>query len=45
MWHNGWLTLRLDDPVDWDEVDELLVDSYRSQALKRMLRALEVASG
>ena len=41
MWHNGWLTLRLDEPVDWDEVEELLQDSYRSQALKRMLRALD----
>jgi predicted DNA-binding protein (MmcQ/YjbR family) len=41
MHHNGWLTLRLDRPVDWDEVEELLLDSYRQQALRRMLRALE----
>jgi hypothetical protein len=33
--------LRLEQPVDWEEVEELLIDSYRMQALKRMLRALD----
>lgn len=41
MHHNGWLTLRLDAGVDWDEVEELVVDSYRLQALRRMVRALD----
>ena len=42
MHHNGWVTTRLDDnDVDWDALEELLVDSYRLQALKRMLRALD----
>jgi predicted DNA-binding protein (MmcQ/YjbR family) len=41
MHHNGWLTLRLEAAVDWDEVEELVVDSYRQQALKRMVRALD----
>ena len=41
MWHNGWLTLRLEEPIDWDEVEELLLDSYRLQALRRMLRELD----
>ena len=41
MHHNGWVTTRLDQPVDWDELEELLLDSYRLQALKRMLRALD----
>jgi predicted DNA-binding protein (MmcQ/YjbR family) len=41
MWHNGWVSLDLDEPVDWEEVEELVVDSYRQQALKRMLQALE----
>jgi predicted DNA-binding protein (MmcQ/YjbR family) len=41
MHHNGWLSLRLDASVDWDELEELLLDSYRIQALKRMLRALD----
>ena len=41
MHHHGWLTLRLDQSVDWGELEELLLDSYRLQALKRMLRALD----
>jgi predicted DNA-binding protein (MmcQ/YjbR family) len=41
MHHNGWLSVRLDGSVDWDEVEELVLDSYRQRALKRMLRALE----
>ncbi|WP_082812783.1 MmcQ/YjbR family DNA-binding protein [Cellulomonas timonensis] len=38
----GWLALDLDaEPLDWDEVAELLDDSYRQVALRRMLRALD----
>ncbi|GEA89807.1 MmcQ/YjbR family DNA-binding protein [Cellulomonas cellasea] len=37
----GWLALRLDPTVDWDEVRELLDSSYRQVALVRMLRALD----
>jgi hypothetical protein len=33
--------MRLEAPVDWDEVEDLVLDSYRQQALKRMLKALE----
>lgn len=40
----GWLALDLDAaPVDWDEVAELVEESYRSVALKRMIRAFERA--
>ena len=39
---SGWLALDLDAaPVDWDEVAELLDDSYRQVALRRMLQALD----
>ena len=38
---HGWVTRRLAEPVDWDEVEQHLLDSYRLQALKRMLRALD----
>lgn len=41
MWHNGWVSIDLDDSPDWEELEELLVDSYRLQALKRQLRALD----
>ena len=38
----GWVYLRADGPIDWAEVENLLRDSYRLVALKRMLTALEV---
>ncbi len=41
MHHNGWLTLRLDGEIDWGEVENLLLDSYRQQVLKRMVKALD----
>jgi hypothetical protein len=27
--HRGWVGVRLDGDVDWDEVEELLEDAYR----------------
>jgi hypothetical protein len=37
MAHHGWIALRLDvGPVDWDEVDRLVRESYRLQAPKRL---------
>jgi predicted DNA-binding protein (MmcQ/YjbR family) len=42
---HGWVTLHLDrGPVAWDEVEDLVVTSYRQVALKRMLRALDAAT-
>ena len=37
--HRGWIDLDLEDRVDWDEVRELALGSYRHFALKRMLKA------
>jgi hypothetical protein len=38
----GWIGLWLDlDDVDWDEVKELIVDSYRLTAPKRLIAQLE----
>jgi predicted DNA-binding protein (MmcQ/YjbR family) len=39
--HQGWVSLRLDSSVDWDEVAGLLREAYRQVALKRMLDALD----
>lgn len=39
--HNGWILLDVEDNIDWDEVRELILVSYRHFALKRMLKALE----
>ena len=39
--HHGWVALDVEDHIDWDEVRELALSSYRRAALKRMLRALD----
>jgi hypothetical protein len=41
---HGWVDYRLDledRPVDWAEVAELVADSYRLQAPKRLVRLLD----
>ena len=39
--HQGWVSLRLDGPIDWSEVRGLVREAYRQVALKRMLKALD----
>lgn len=39
--HRGWLGLRLDIDVDWDEVDAFIVDAYRCVAPKKLLAQLD----
>ena len=39
--HQGWVSLRLDDKTDWEEVRGLAREAYRQVALKRMLKALD----
>jgi predicted DNA-binding protein (MmcQ/YjbR family) len=39
--HLGWVSLRVDQRTDWDEVRQLVGEAYRTVALKRMLRALD----
>ena len=39
--HRGWIDLDIEDHVDWEEVWQLALGSYRHFALKRMLRALD----
>ena len=36
-----WIGVRLDRPVDWEEVEALVTDSYRMTAPKRLLAHLE----
>ena len=38
---NGWIDLDVEDHADWEEIEQLLMNSYRHFALKRMLKALE----
>ena len=41
--HRGWLGIRLDRDVDWDETAQLIEDGYRTVATKRALAKLDVA--
>jgi len=41
----GWVCLRMAGELDWSEVGDLMVASYRLVALKRMLAALEIKRG
>ena len=41
----GWLGVRLDVPVDWDEIAELVTDAYRCVAPRRLLAQLDAADG
>ncbi|MGE0621214.1 MAG: MmcQ/YjbR family DNA-binding protein [Pseudomonadales bacterium] len=37
---NGWIDLDVEDQADWEEIEQLTLESYRHFALKRMLKAL-----
>jgi hypothetical protein len=34
---HGWIGVRLEGAVDWDEVTDLVVDAYRMMAPKRLI--------
>jgi len=38
--HNGWIGVRLDIAPDWDEVADLVAESYRMTAPKRLIALL-----
>lgn len=38
---NGWLGVYLDGAIDWDELQELIEDSYRLIAPKKLARLLD----
>jgi len=38
--HNGWIELNIEKSADWQEIESLVIGSYRHFALKRMLKAL-----
>ena len=39
--HKGWIGIRMEGAVDWDHVTELVRDSYRMTAPKRLLAQLQ----
>ena len=42
MGHNGWIALDVSTHCDWEEIEALMLESYRHFALKRMLRRLPI---
>jgi predicted DNA-binding protein (MmcQ/YjbR family) len=42
--HRGWIAIYLDGDVDWDELADLIEESYRLTAPKRLLARLDAAS-
>ncbi|KAA9150573.1 MmcQ/YjbR family DNA-binding protein [Amycolatopsis acidicola] len=39
--HRGWLGVRLDVPVDWAEIREIVVEAYRVVAPKKLIARLD----
>ncbi len=39
--HRGWIGIRMEGEVPWDHVADLVRDSYRMTAPKRLIAALE----
>ncbi len=39
--HNGWVGVWLDDATDWEELADLVEESYRMTAPKRLVAALD----
>lgn len=39
--HRGWLGVRLDPPVDWTEIAEIVTDAYREVAPRRLAALLD----
>jgi hypothetical protein len=43
--HRGWLGVRLDVPVDWDQIADLVADAYRRVAPKKLVALLDGREG
>jgi len=41
----GWLGVRLDSDVDWEEVAAICADAFRTVAPKKVVAALDAAEG
>jgi predicted DNA-binding protein (MmcQ/YjbR family) len=39
--HLGWVSLSLEGPLDWGEIEELIASSYREVTAKRSIAALD----
>jgi hypothetical protein len=43
--HRGWIGVRLDRDVDWDEIADVCEDAYRTVAPKRLVAQLDATDG
>jgi hypothetical protein len=43
--HRGWIGVRLDGPVDWGEVADLVLAAYRTVAPRRLVAELDARPG
>lgn len=43
--YRGWLGVRLDVPVDWDEIAGLVADAYHMVAPRPLLARLDALAG
>jgi hypothetical protein len=43
--HRGWVGVRLDREVGWDEVDEVCQDAFRAVAPRRLVAELDARTG
>ncbi len=43
--HRGWIGVRLDVAVDWDEVEEIIADAYRCVAPAKLVAQLDAQLG
>lgn len=39
---SGWVGVKLDDATDWDEMAELIEESFRTTASKKLIRELDM---
>ena len=39
--HNGWVGVRLDVEIDWDKLADIVEESYRMTAPKRLAALLD----
>jgi len=42
--HRGWLGVWLDVPVDWDEIEDVVIEAYRTVAPRRLLAQLDAGA-
>jgi hypothetical protein len=45
VWHRGWLGVRLDRRLDWDELAGIIEDAYAEVAPPKLVEQARLAAG